>query len=102
MTVTKILRRLLTPVPGEPPYKDEHLVYAAYARCQCGSGMAHPLHYNHTGYWDCSKILKGEVQPILDDKGKAHWTEKHSDRIYFRDEYLVEEFDNDTTRPCSS
>jgi hypothetical protein len=49
---------------------DERLIYAAYARCPCGAGMAYDpaaesgatIH----GYWDCSAILLGKA----DDKVK--------------------------------
>lgn len=40
------------------------LVYAAYARCPCGAGMAYDPHGESgkvSGYWDCSAILLGEA-----------------------------------------
>ncbi len=47
--------------------KPSDLVYAAYARCPCGAGLAYepagesgkPI----IGYWDCSAILLGKAVP---------------------------------------
>lgn len=42
-------------------YQDRELVYAAYARCQCGAGLAYPRGIGIRGSWDCSDILTGRA-----------------------------------------
>lgn len=44
------------------------LVYAAYACCSCGLGLAHRADappYGDEGYWDCSGILLGTADPAV-------------------------------------
>lgn len=41
--------------------KDHELIYAAYARCPCGAGMAYPKGIGGHGFWDCSDILTGRA-----------------------------------------
>jgi hypothetical protein len=47
---------------GEP-FRDDELVYAAKARCDCGAGLAYPRDMGMHGYWDCSDILTGRSMP---------------------------------------
>ncbi len=44
--------------------EEKDLVYAAYARCPCGAGMAYA---SGLKYWDCSEILLGRA-----DVGQKH------------------------------
>lgn len=39
----------------------DHLIYAATRRCQCGAGLAHRDSMGPSGYWDCSRVLLGEI-----------------------------------------
>jgi hypothetical protein len=43
------------------------LVYSAYARCQCGAGLAYRANIGIHGYWDCSDILLG-IAPAMGDE----------------------------------
>jgi hypothetical protein len=54
---------------------DAELVYAAYARCPCGAGMAYPKGIGGHGFWDCSAILTGRAYI----SGEV----KHTDRLPF-------------------
>ena len=44
-------------------FSDSELIYAAFARCKCGAGMAYPRGIGIGGYWDCSAILTGAAVP---------------------------------------
>lgn len=46
---------------GGTTYTDSDLVYAAYARCLCGAGLAFPEGCGGFHYWDCSDILTGRA-----------------------------------------
>lgn len=46
---------------GGMTYTDNDLVYAAYARCLCGAGLAFPEGCGGFHYWDCSDILTGRA-----------------------------------------
>ena len=35
------------------------LIFAAFARCDCGAGMAYPVDIGIHGAWHCSAILRG-------------------------------------------
>lgn len=39
----------------------KHLIYAASHRCMCGAGLAHRDTMGPSGYWDCSRVLLGEI-----------------------------------------
>lgn len=42
------------------PFKDEDLIYAAFARCKkCNAGMAYPKGCGPSHQWTCSDVLKG-------------------------------------------
>ena len=46
-------------------YTDRDIIYAATARCQCGSGVAYPLDHAaalKSGAWTCARKLRGEVE----------------------------------------
>ena len=46
------------------PYDLDELVFSAFDRCVCGSGLAHPRHVaGFTGAWDCADILLGRAIP---------------------------------------
>jgi hypothetical protein len=47
----------------------DDLVYAAYARCRCGAGLAYSKFdpRRHSGAWDCSAVLLGTV-----NEGERH------------------------------
>lgn len=60
----------------------DRLIYAAYSRCPCGSGLAYDPCYEDensvfvgplSGYWDCSAILLGTADPAV----------KHTDKLPF-------------------
>lgn len=40
-------------------FGDSELIYSAYARCQCGAGLAYPKDIGPHGAWMCSAQLKG-------------------------------------------
>lgn len=40
---------------------DSDLVYAAFARCDCGAGMAYRKDSGVRGQWECSDILAGRA-----------------------------------------
>lgn len=42
---------------------DKELIYAAYARCPCGAGMAYAKGIGAHGFWDCSDVLTGRAKP---------------------------------------
>jgi len=47
-------------------FQDEHLLYAATARCRCGAGLAYPIDTQaalELRAWCCSAVLKGDVPP---------------------------------------
>lgn len=46
-------------------YTDDDLRYAAYARCECGAGLAYPkgMSFQDVSSWDCSDILTGRAKP---------------------------------------
>lgn len=45
---------------GELVFKDEELLYAAYARCDaCNAGLAYPKECAGFHFWSCSDELKG-------------------------------------------
>ena len=60
----------------KPPYKDKSLVYAAYARCKCGAGLAYAPRGESgqpiQGYWDCSDILTGRAIPMGQEGSVQH------------------------------
>lgn len=56
-----------------PVFTDDELVYAAYARCPCGHGVAYPKGCGMHHYWDCSAVLKGISAPGV----------KHGQRLPF-------------------
>jgi hypothetical protein len=39
-------------------FEEPELIYAAFARCDCGAGYAYPKECGFGGYWECSEILK--------------------------------------------
>lgn len=43
------------------------LVFAAEARCPCGSGLAYHPWVGPNGYWDCARVLIGDLpaDPVL-------------------------------------
>jgi hypothetical protein len=47
----------------------DDLVYAAYARCRCGAGLAYSKldPHRYSGAWDCSAVLLGMV-----NEGERH------------------------------
>ena len=58
---------------GEEFYKDEELVYAAFALCNaCGAGLAYPKESPINHRWDCSNILKGVALPVPDKIHEAY------------------------------
>lgn len=56
-------------------FTDSELLYAAYARCPCGAGLAYPKAAPMGHYWDCSDILTGRAA------GKE--SVQHTDRLPF-------------------
>lgn len=44
-------------------FTQEELIFAAYARCSCGCGLAYPKNIGIHGSWYCSGILLGEAEP---------------------------------------
>ena len=55
--------------PKTGSYTHEELCFAATSRCQCGAGHAYPpADADVAGYWDCSAVLLGTVQPSQDHK----------------------------------
>lgn len=45
---------------GEFAFKDEDLIYSAFARCRkCTSGLAYPKDCGMNHQWTCSDVLKG-------------------------------------------
>lgn len=72
----KILERCDT---GEPPFKDEELVFARDAKCPCGERLAYPKNTSPMqGFWDCVGLLKRTAPP------KGHPDAKtHTDRLPF-------------------
>lgn len=45
---------------GEFTFKDEDLIYSAFARCQkCKAGLAYPKDCTGNHQWTCSDVLKG-------------------------------------------
>ena len=60
-------------------YKDSELVYAAFARCSCGAGLAYATTDKGEGTpfkgpsaWDCSDILTGRAVPSGQPGAKTH------------------------------
>lgn len=50
------------------PFRRKHLLYAARARCPgCGAGLAYHPGIGMRGYWDCSRVLTGEADPLETD-----------------------------------
>lgn len=64
---------------GEPPFKDEELVFAKSYLCQCGERVAYPKGIGpFQGFWDCVGLLKRTAPP------KGHPAAKvHTDRLPF-------------------
>lgn len=68
------------------PFADDKLIYAAYARCECGAGLAYPKDptmrqlkewnndsvFNYWDHWDCSDILTGRAIPKGQEGSKMH------------------------------
>lgn len=52
------------PAPDQV-YTDNELRYAAYARCQCGAGLAYVKNHDlrEVNSWDCSDILTARAIP---------------------------------------
>lgn len=48
-------------------FSEDELVYAAYARCECGLGMAYPKKIGMFGSWYCSGMLTHTL-----DHSKTH------------------------------
>jgi hypothetical protein len=40
-------------------FQPEELIYAAFARCKCGAGLAYPRHIGGRGSWYCGSVLEG-------------------------------------------
>jgi hypothetical protein len=80
------------------PFTDDELRYSAYARCECGAGMAYPKDCPLNHYWDCSAILKGEA-PESGQSGAV----KHSGQMPFAFYEVKSEYQPNangaTTRP---
>lgn len=51
----------------EDKFNPDELLFAAYARCSCGYGLAYPLNIGIHGAWYCSSILLGTAE-----KGSTH------------------------------
>lgn len=51
---------------------ENDLVYAAFARCPCGAGLAHIKNCGPQGNWDCSDILLGRAIPSGQPGAKQH------------------------------
>lgn len=51
---------------------DDRLVYAAYARCPCGAGMAYDPAADEGvhGHWDCSAIILGTADQAVKHEAK--------------------------------
>ncbi|TET59598.1 MAG: hypothetical protein E3J47_08345 [Candidatus Stahlbacteria bacterium] len=49
-----------------PIFTDEELFYSAITLCPCGHGLAYPRNCSVNHYWDCSAILKGEVDEAVE------------------------------------
>lgn len=60
--------------PDERYFTDAELIYAAYARCPCGAGLAYVKDALKLDmrYWDCSAILKGEAIPKGEEGAVTH------------------------------
>lgn len=62
--------------PLEPGlFRDDELVYAAFARCPCGAGIAHwtkAAPFGDTAFWDCSDILTGRATPKSQEGSVQH------------------------------
>ena len=56
-----------TPVP-------DRMVYAAYARCECGAGLAYDELIGHKhladGHWNCSAVILGTADPNVEHTPK--------------------------------
>lgn len=55
---------------GRGDFKPNELVFAAYTRCKCGSGIAYPKNIGVWGSWYCSDILMGKA--ITGKESKIH------------------------------
>jgi len=53
--------QLLHQKQGEP-FTDADLIYSAWTKCVCGSGLAYPKNSGFHGAWDCSLILTGKAE----------------------------------------
>jgi hypothetical protein len=62
----------IRPFNGKEKLTEADLVYAAFARCPCGAGLAHIRGCGASGYWDCSEILLGRAKPITDPDHVQH------------------------------
>lgn len=72
----EILKRCDT---GEPPFKDDELVFARDAKCPCGERLAYPKRTSPVrGFWDCVGLLKRTAPPKGHPQAKTH-----TDRLPF-------------------
>lgn len=55
------LKRLLEG-DASAAFDASELNFAAYARCECGSGLAYPPGVSVHGAWHCSAVLRGTAQ----------------------------------------
>jgi hypothetical protein len=58
---------------GKKKLTEKDLMYAAYALCPCGAGLAYEKCKGSNHYWDCSAILLGEAK-TLDEPGYVQHT----------------------------
>jgi len=91
-------------------YRTSELVYSAYKRCRCGSGLAYPKSIEDPYYfWGCGYIMSTDIKfrpinkpigpfdagIILDEKGVQH---DASFSFVFHE--IAKEIPTSTTRPC--
>lgn len=62
-TLQDVRKQFFKPLPVKDVYTDDELRYAAYARCECGAGIAYPKgrDFRDVNCWDCSDILTGRA-----------------------------------------
>ena len=53
--------RIIAAKAGHGNFKEDELKWAAYNRCECGAGLAHPAGIGINGSWYCSAILMGNA-----------------------------------------
>ncbi len=57
---------------GKDSFNPDELIFSAYSRCMCGSGVAYPKEIGMRGMWECGDVLLGKAIAKGQPGSKSH------------------------------